>query len=142
MTIDDAARLLGVSPTTVRRWVKDGRIKSERVVRPQGYVVLVELPSTTPAAGHPPQVSTELPTVAPTDLARADAMATYLAAYAEKITSPLIATIADQAELIGDLKARLAALQSPQSEPMPTEPTPAAEAMLEPARRVWWRRFW
>jgi transposase-like protein len=143
--IDQAARQLGVSPTTIRRWVKDGRIKAERVPRPQGYVVLVELPHTAPsepAADHPPRVSTDLPTTAPTEMARADVMATYLAAYAEKITAPLVATIAEQAELIGELRTRLAAVEAPKTEPAAPEPTAADEGVSEPATRPWWRRVW
>jgi excisionase family DNA binding protein len=135
VTIDHAARQLGVSPTTIRRWVKDGRIKSERVARPQGYVVLVELPASAPSTPDqidPPQVATAPPATAPTEVARADAMASYLAAYAEKITAPLVATIAEQAELIGELKTRLAALKAPNPESTPeSEPSSGPAAMWQ-----------
>jgi excisionase family DNA binding protein len=128
VTIDHAARQLGVSPTTIRRWVKDGRIKSERVARPQGYVVLVELPASAPSTPDqttPPQIATTPPATAPTEVARADAMAIYLAAYAKKITAPLVATIAEQAELIGELKTRLAAFEAPKPDPDPEAPVAA-----------------
>ncbi len=68
-------------------------------------------------------------------------MATYLAAYAEKITALLAATIAEQAELIGELKTRLVVLEAPKPEPETVEPTPEPEAVSEPAVRPWWR-FW
>ena len=52
-TLPEAARLLGVSESTVRRMVKAGRLESERVLRPQGHVwmVMVPLPSTVGPAG-------------------------------------------------------------------------------------------
>jgi len=56
-TLPEAARLLGVSESTVRRMVKAGKLESERVLRPQGHVwmVMVALPSTaTPAGSRQP----------------------------------------------------------------------------------------
>ena len=46
LTVQGAAGALGVSPTTIRRWVKEGTVASERVSRPQGYVVEVSYPAT------------------------------------------------------------------------------------------------
>ena len=45
----DAARRLGVSPTTVRRRIAHGRLSAERHLRPQGvrFVVLWEEPQPT-----------------------------------------------------------------------------------------------
>src|SRR3954471_17437297 len=45
VSIHEAAVMLGVSPTTVRRWVASGRLQSERHDRPQGEVVRVFLGS-------------------------------------------------------------------------------------------------
>jgi hypothetical protein len=53
-------------------------------------------------------------------------MASYLAAYAEKITALLVATIVEQAELIGELKTRLAALEAPKSAPVTVGAHPGA----------------
>ena len=38
VSIDQAAATLNVSPSTVRRWVKEGRLPAERVTTPQGHV--------------------------------------------------------------------------------------------------------
>jgi excisionase family DNA binding protein len=143
VTIDQAAVSLGVSPSTVRRWVKSGRIKSERVVRPQGYVVLVDLPErapSTPSAEHPLQVGAQLPTAAGAGVERADAMATYLASYAAKVVEPHLATIRQQAEEIGRLKAELEHIRRQPAETA-TEPTTGSKAVSEPATRPWWRRW-
>lgn len=37
-TLPEAARILGVSESTVRRLVKAGKLEAERVLRPQGHV--------------------------------------------------------------------------------------------------------
>jgi excisionase family DNA binding protein len=138
ITIDDAARRLGVSPSTVRRWVKAGRVKSERVVRPQGYVVLVELPArapSTPPVEHAPQIATELPTAEGSAVERADTMAAYLATYAAKVVEPHLATIREQAEEIGRLKAELEHIRRSRA----PESAPPAEAGSRPSTGLWAR---
>src|SRR3954471_5961978 len=54
-TLPEAARILGVSESTVRRLVKAGKLEAERVLRPQGHVWMVRgpAPSTEPAADPP-----------------------------------------------------------------------------------------
>ena len=42
--LKEAAGRLGVSVATLRRWIREGRLHTERVRRPQGYTVLVHLP--------------------------------------------------------------------------------------------------
>src|SRR5919199_3173158 len=37
MSLEDAARALNCSPNTIRRWIKQHRVRAERVSRPQGY---------------------------------------------------------------------------------------------------------
>jgi len=59
----------------------------------------------------------------------------------------LLLAVAELASRLAVAEAELerlaiAALEAPKEEPVAVEPTPAAEAMLEPARRAWWRRFW
>jgi len=47
-----------------------------------------------------------------------------------------------RAEMLADqLDQAQRALQAPQPEPVPTEPTPVVEAVSAPAVRPWWR-FW
>jgi excisionase family DNA binding protein len=52
----EAARLLGVSPTTVRRMVRAGTLRAERVLRPQGHTFVVLVPTDgQPAASSSQQ---------------------------------------------------------------------------------------
>jgi transposase-like protein len=53
VSVAEAARELGISPETVRRWIKLGRLEARRAIRPQGAVWQVSLPVTTPR-GVPP----------------------------------------------------------------------------------------
>ncbi len=53
VSVSEASRELGISPETVRRWIKSGRLQAERAIRPQGAVWLVALP-VTPPCGVPP----------------------------------------------------------------------------------------
>jgi excisionase family DNA binding protein len=131
VSIHEAAVMLGVSPTTVRRWVASGRLRSQRFDRPQGEVVRVilgpEQLHVPPAA--PEQVSAaQIPVDAPpptaaarTDVSPAEQMATLAAAILMPVLAPLVAemaavrqagerkdnTIRDQAETIGRQKAEL-----------------------------------
>ena len=57
VSIHEAAVLLGVSPNTVRRWCAMGRLRSERVKRPQGESIRVYLDDAVR------QVPTEVPPV-------------------------------------------------------------------------------
>jgi excisionase family DNA binding protein len=43
----EAAAILGVSPTTVRRMVRAGTLQAERVLRPQGHMFVVLLPPSS-----------------------------------------------------------------------------------------------
>ena len=51
VTVAEAATTLGVSPATIRRMVKAGKLTGERVLRPQGsaFVVLLPRDASTPA---------------------------------------------------------------------------------------------
>ena len=44
VSIDEAARLLGVSQDTVRRRIRNGELEAHQVARPQGYTWRVEFP--------------------------------------------------------------------------------------------------
>jgi len=63
VSIDEAARLLGVSQDTIRRRIRNGEISAHQVSRPQGYTWRVELPderADEEAAQVVDAVSTEL----------------------------------------------------------------------------------
>lgn len=55
VSVSEAARELGISPETVRRWIKTGRLRAERAIRPQGTVWRVMLPVAIPR-GVPPVI--------------------------------------------------------------------------------------
>ena len=104
MSIDQAAAVLKVSPSTVRRWVKEGRVRSERVTTPQGHAFRVyldrqvpPLEGSTPPAGEAPSVPSDreeaapfMDPAAPPSMERAEAMVKYN----EALIAPLVAELA------------------------------------------------
>src|SRR5690348_12051042 len=48
VSVSEASRELCISPETVRRRIKSGRLQGERSIRPQGAMWLVTLPVTIP----------------------------------------------------------------------------------------------
>jgi excisionase family DNA binding protein len=117
--VAEAARRLGVSVSSVRRMIRSGRLESQRVLRPQGSVLLVTLPTDgedappdTPSRPHPSGGA-----------ARTNASpAGQLAAWSETFLVPLVAAlersqeiVRDQAETIGALRAELAAARAAHS---------------------------
>ena len=48
VSIDEAARLLGVSQDTIRRRIRNGELKAQQEARPQGYIWRVLLPDEEP----------------------------------------------------------------------------------------------
>ena len=108
--IKEAAEHLHVSINTIRRWIREGKLQTEKQSRPQGYTLLVHLPidgqvltdaPIQPGIQGDAQVGVhESPTqhvpteqvLAPGDYARAEAMATYSA----RLLEPLVARLAEQ----------------------------------------------
>src|SRR4051794_2332883 len=137
-TLPEAARILGVSESTVRRLVKAGKLEAERVLRPQGHVWMVRVPapSTDPPA-DPPRWIGASPANPPEQPAP-------LAAWVTSVLEPLVTELGPSRQRIEPLareNGRLAAendalraSQQPQAgstapdpqEP-PTEPAPAPE---------------
>jgi excisionase family DNA binding protein len=139
VSVGEAAAALGVSANTIRRWIKTGELRADRVVRPQGEAWRVYLPRHVPAGTSrevPPGTSQHVPPAPPigTSLASPDVQrAEALAAYGAALLAPVLATVErleavnrDQAETIGQLRAQLAA-----AELLPSSNSP----------RPWWR-FW
>jgi excisionase family DNA binding protein len=129
----EAARLLGVSPTTVRRMVRAGTLRAERVLRPQGHTFVVLVPADSqPAASSSQQVSAE----ARTEVPPAEQFAAVAASILTPVLGPLIAELAasrqanerqadqlvSQAETIGELRAEIRALTA-STVPQAVEPT-------------------
>lgn len=117
MPIKEAAEQLHVSVNTIRRWIREGKLQTERQSRPQGYTLLVHLPiegqvltdgPTQTGAQIDAQAGVhEAPTQhvpneqvpALTEYGRAEAMATYSA----KLLEPLVARLAEQEQIIRQL---------------------------------------
>jgi excisionase family DNA binding protein len=104
----EAARLLGISPTTVRRMVRAGSLQAERVLRPQGHTFVVLVPTDSqPAATSSQRVSTEARAEQP----QADAMVSLIQTTIGTVLGPLVGqldaqrqTIERQAETIAELR--------------------------------------
>jgi excisionase family DNA binding protein len=153
----EAASRLGVSPSTVRRWVRSGRLRADRALVGDGFEYRIYLEegsgaeasvngSATPSveASEPPPVKA----IVEASVERSAAMA----AYSEALLRPLVGTINNQQEIIrqqaeqvGRLSAeleqvreRLAAQEAPKTEMAP-EPTPPAEAVSRPSTGLWAR---
>ena len=110
LSMQEAAVAMGVSLNTMRRWCAIGRVRSERISRPQGYTVRVYLdrvptqePPVEGAAQEPQPTDTQEPPgtyqQGPIDLARAEAMA----AYNRELVAPLVAELAAYRERLEDL---------------------------------------
>ena len=116
LSIPEAAVALGVTTNTVRRWIKAGRIRAEKVRTASGhaYQVFLETGTHTGTGVVPPPVpetgTGPVPTAVP-ELARAES----IARYNEALVRPLVeaferqqAVIREQAEELGKLRAELA----------------------------------
>ncbi len=60
-SIDDAARMLGVSRPTIRRRLRDGVLKGTQVTTPHGRKWYVDLEGVTPESPRPPTESQATP---------------------------------------------------------------------------------
>ena len=117
VTVEQAAAILGVSVTTVRRRIRDGSIRAEEARRPQGPVWLVYLPSGATPPTVSDQPSATVPATAPTN-------AENTVAYTRTLLEPLVAALerahARVAELErenGALDERVRALEAPKEQP-------------------------
>jgi excisionase family DNA binding protein len=129
VTVAEAAAILGVSTTTIRRMLKRGQLEGERVHRPQGTAFVVTLPTDAAHAAEDAAPTRQVAGAPPRGNA---SPAGQLAAWSETFLVPLVAalersqaTVRDQAETIGELRAEnraLLASTAPQSVERTTEP--------------------
>jgi excisionase family DNA binding protein len=130
-TVADAARMLGVSESTVRRLVRTGKLEAERVERPQGHAWLVKVPvAVTDQSGTSHHLGAATPINQPVSEA--------LTAWTSSVLEPLVLElrlsremIAGQAERLGYVTAELDAARAqistltastvPQTAERPTE---------------------
>ena len=113
-TVREAADFLGVSTETIRRMIRSGRLRGEKVHRPQGTAFLVELPDAT---GEATCDITNGATAGRHDATSDQALPPALLAaeaWARGVVEPLTRTIAEQqlqlvsqAETIGRQSAEL-----------------------------------
>ena len=92
VTVEQAAAILGVSASTIRRRIRAGSLRVEQVRRPQGVVWLVHLPPGTAPAAKTATVDTgSVTTTATTPTPPADAIAALIRATLAPIVAPLVA---------------------------------------------------
>jgi hypothetical protein len=153
VSIPEAAVILRLSESSVRRLVKAGQLEAERIQRPQGHVWLVKVPApSSDQVDQPPDqiaASGDAPASTLSSQPAADAIAAMIQATLTPIIGPLVAelgssrqlverqadTIREQAEQIGTLRAERDAAQAS------ILATQTATPSSEPAPAVW-RRWW
>ncbi len=117
--VAEAACILGLSPTTIRRRIEAGELEAERVVRPQGTAFLVKVPNDAPPhAAEAPTTPPDAPGThqdEPPSAAALAAVVLALVAQVDALRQTVVAqaeTIRDQAETIGRQGAELEAERS------------------------------
>jgi len=150
ISVPEAARVLGISVATVRRRIRDGSLRAERVERPQGITYAVLLPSDHDDQAERSDSDQQVGTTARLNRSADDqaaAIATLIQATVREAITPLVelvaeqgATIRDQAETIGSLRAErdsaraaLAAAEETVMVQLAPEPPPAAPGEPAPA---------
>jgi hypothetical protein len=139
ITVEQAAAILGVSITTVKRRIRSGALRAEEAHRPQGTVWMVYLPSETTAAATSDHTAANAAATIPTTTTQADAMVSLIQTTIGTILGPLVTELAasrqtnerqserieELAREVGELKAEnraLTASTAPQSVEPATEP--------------------
>jgi excisionase family DNA binding protein len=162
VSVAEAAKILGVSPSTVRRLVKAGKLVGESVLRPQGSAYVVRLPrdastvvdglsgTSQPPRGEERSNASEQVFTDSVKSPGEQMMAAWSAAVLTPILAPLVAEITasrqqlvSQAETIGELRAENAALRAAQTlsaapqTPQTVEPTADARMARLRALAPW-----
>ena len=100
-SLPEAARLLGVSRSSVRRMIRDGRLEARRVLRPQGYAWEVRVPPCSEPCSEAPDVGTHhapgpgrpnAPRQAP-EVAGPEALGAWLVPVLTPILAPIVAEL-------------------------------------------------
>ena len=164
VTIGEAATILGIGVQAVRRRIRAGTLRSDRVERPQGYVYLVTLPGEHVSTGDhvptgdevstPDDISRQVPT-RPTGATRAprDSVAHALIEDLRQARERIDQLEQERFELAGRLGFYQAGLAHMRALVAPAEPPATAEEPVivaaspiitdvpaeVPASRPWWR---
>lgn len=136
VTIEQAAVILGLSPSTVRRRIRAGVLRVEEVSRPQGIMRLVYLPDgVDPAVTQVSGLTGVAATTPATDPGAA------MIAYTQTLLVPLVTALErseargrDQAEQLGRLAERLDSITA-ELDMLRAAHSPVA-SMLTPWHRV------
>jgi hypothetical protein len=98
VTVEQAAAILGVSITTVKRRIRTGSLRAEQAQRPQGTVWLVYLDAATTTAAEERSGAANVVATAPTSTPAADAMVSLIQATIRETLTPIIAPLVDALE--------------------------------------------
>jgi hypothetical protein len=108
-TLPDAARILGVSKSTVRRLVKAGKLEAERILRPQGYVWMVMVPAPSmEIQDEPPMWIPPLPANPPEAPTTPPALVTWMTSVLE----PLVVELGTSRQRIEELAREIGRLMA------------------------------
>ena len=135
LSVEDAARRLGISVSTVRRRIRDGMLTVEQEATPQGFrywVLFTGESSGTSAAAAP-----ESATVAELEVVRAER--DWLRARVEELTALLNR---EQEAVLRLTASQRLAIEPPPSTPAPTHSDQARDRPPPRRRSRWWRRLW
>lgn len=129
ISVDEAASRLKISPSTVRRMIRDGKLKAERETRPQGEIVRVLWPAATDVS--PPTITPSEPSAT----AHAIDLPAALSAATEPLTEALALERTERQKLAQEIVgwAERAARAETRADMLAAE--------NERLRRPWWR-FW
>jgi excisionase family DNA binding protein len=104
VSVAEAARILRVSDSTVRRLLKAGQLEARRVQRPQGHVWLVKVPApaTDPSEDPPRQIGAADADQPPpsTSLPPAEAMVSLIQTTIATVLGPLVGQLDAQRQTI------------------------------------------
>ena len=111
VTVEQAAAILGVSVTTVKRRIRAGALRAEEARRPQGTVWLVYLPLAADPAATSGRAPTGTAATAPTTTPAADAMVGLIQTTIATVLGPLVGqldalrlTVERQADRVAELE--------------------------------------
>jgi len=99
-TLPEAARILGVFESTVRRLVKAGKLEAERALRPQGHVWMVRVPVPT---ADPPEEPPRWVPASSANPPEQPATPPALTAWMTSVLEPLVAELGTSRQRIEDL---------------------------------------
>jgi excisionase family DNA binding protein len=136
VTIEEAARALGVSTATVRRRIRQGRLQAVKAATTTGFVYRIRLPEDA-----------ERLAILPTRMEGLRGMEGMVQAFRAEL-SGLVDLTTTQGRRVEELvreneqlRAQVLALQAPQPDPAADEPRATAAPAEERPRASWWRRW-